>query len=614
MSNWYKITNDPTVLSWINGYRIPFISLPIQENCPSIYSDSIIESYDYEKSIAKLLKIGAIYKCSHENFEFLSRIFLVPKPNGEKRLILNLKRLNKYIKKDHFKMEDYRTASKLITKNCYMASLDLKDAYFLININKYHRKFLRFMYNGRLYEFTCLPFGLCTAPYVFTKLLKPVIEYIRSKYNILSVIYLDDLLCFGETFQECQNNVHNIKKLLISLGFIINTEKSSLTPKRQCKFLGFVYDSKNMFLQLPDDKKYKVKEILLTFVKLTKCKLRDFARFIGLLISVCPAVEYSWLHTKQFEYHKYMCLLKNSSYDQIINVPDSLKPDINWWLANIENSYCLFRFNNYNLEIFSDASLTGWGGYCGNKKVHGFWKLEESCLHINELELKAAFFTLKVFTNNLYGKEILLRIDNTTAISCINRMGSVQYPHLYQISKDIWKWCEMHKLYIFASYINTKDNTVADSLSRKKFQDTEWELADYAFQKILLNFGDFDIDLFASRCNAKCKKYITWKRDPDALAVDAFTVSWKNIFFYAFPPFILILKVLRKIISDKAEGVLVVPYWPTQPWFPLFDKLICSPCVYFEPNVNLLTSPFRSSHSLHQTLCLVAAKLSGKHI
>lgn len=72
--------------------------------------------------------------------------------------------------------------------------------------------------------------------------------------------------------------------------------------------------------------------------------------------------------------------------------------------------------------------------------------------------------------------------------------------------------------------------------------------------------------------------------------------------------------MLRKIIADKAEGVVIVPDWPTQPWFPLFKKLICSPCIYFDPDVNLLTSPFRSSHKMHQTLRLVAAKLSGKLI
>lgn len=608
-----KITTDPLILSWIEGYTIPFSSTPIRSDIPIVYPKSSQESLDFESSLHSLLKSNAIRHCSHDSEEFVSNVFLLPKPNGEKRFILNLKRLNKYITTHHFKMEDYRTASKLITQNCYMASIDLKDAYFLISVNVHQRKYLRFNYHDRLYEFNCLPFGLCTAPYVFTKLLKPVLELLRNK-NLLSVVYLDDILCFGQSYDECANNVRTTTKLLESLGFIINKDKSCLHPSQQCKFLGFVYDSSNMILKLPSEKKTKIKHTLLTFLNTRKCKLRDFARLIGLLVSACPAVQYSWLYTKQFEAHKYLNLLNNPSYEQIITLPSNLKDDLHWWLQNIVNAYCPFRFNQFDLEIFSDASRTGWGASCNDEKAYGFWKEDELFLHINELELIAAFFALKVFTKDMVDREILLRIDNMTAIACINRMGSVQYSHLYQVTKDIWQWCEKRRLYIFASYINTKDNYEADYLSRKKFKDTEWELGDYAFEQIAEKFGQFDVDLFASRCNAKCPTYVTWLPDPEAWAVDAFTLSWKNIYFYAFPPFALILKMLRKIMADKAEGVVIVPHWPTQPWYPLFKKLIHSKCIYYlEPNVNLLKSPFRSTHHLHSTLRLVAAKLSAKH-
>lgn len=330
-------------------------------------------------------------------------------------------------------------------------------------------------------------------------------------------------------------------------------------------------------------------------------------------MSACPAIQYSWLYTKLFERVKYLSLLKNPSYDQVIRLPNNLKTDMFWWLNHIDHGFFPLSCNQYDLEIFSDASATGWGVYCTDGNSFGYWKDNEKLLHINELELKAAFLGLKCFASNLYSSKVLLRIDNITAISCINRMGSVQYDHLNSVTRDIWQWCEKRKIIIFASYINTKDNYEADSLSRKKFQDTEWELNHNAFTKITRRFGYPHIDLFASRCNAKCTTYTTWRNDPDAWAIDAFTISWKEWSFYAFPPFSLITKVLQKIISDKAEGIVIVPYWPTQPWFPVFQKLVCSETIYFEPDINLLTSPFRIAHNLHKTLQLVAAKLSGKH-
>lgn len=135
----------------------------------------------------------------------------------------------------------------------------------------------------------------------------------------------------------------------------------------------------------------------------------------------------------------------------------------------------------------------------------------------------------------------------------------------------------VRKAYIvyFVSYINNKDNYEADYLSRERFQDIEWELGDYDFEQITHKFGQFDVDSFASRCNAKYPTYVTWLRDPDVWAVDA----WENKYFYAFPPF-GILKMLRKIMADKAESVFIVPHWSTQPWCPLQKKKYL-PQMYF---------------------------------
>lgn len=116
------------------------------------------------------------------------------------------------------------------------------------------------------------------------------------------------------------------------------------------------------------------------------------------------------------------------------------------------------------------------------------------------------------FTDKIHNTEILMRIDNTTTIACMNKMGSVQYPNFNEVTREIWQWCERRRLFIFASYINSKDNCEADELSRQKFKDTEWELADYAFKNIIDALGQPEVDLFASRNNAKC--FVSWKNDP----------------------------------------------------------------------------------------------------
>lgn len=105
-------------------------------------------------------------------------------------------------------------------------------------------------------------------------------------------------------------------------------------------------------------------------------------------------------------------------------------------------------------------------------------------------------------------------------------------------------------------------------LSRRFNIDTEWSLSQTSFDKILSCFETPQIDLFASRLNRKCFKYVSWKRDPSAFDIDALTLDWSAYLFYAFPPFSLILKCLHKIVNERATGIMVVPYWPSQPWYP----------------------------------------------
>ncbi|CAD6230832.1 GSCOCG00012209001-RA-CDS, partial [Cotesia congregata] len=93
----------------------------------------------------------------------------------------------------------------------------------------------------------------------------------------------------------------------------------------------------------------------------------------------------------------------------------------------------------------------------------------------------------------------------------------------------------------------SKENVVADSASRINNIDTEWEVAPWAFRQISNLFGQPQIDLFASVNNEKCSDYCSWHRDPEAFCIDTFTVKWDTFYFYAFPPFSLILKTLRKI-------------------------------------------------------------------
>ncbi|XP_053983779.1 uncharacterized protein LOC128879024 [Hylaeus volcanicus] len=297
-----------------------------------------------------------------------------------------------------------------------------------------------------------------------------------------------------------------------------------------------------------------------------------------------------------------------------VNLSKTALKDLDWWKKSSIGSYNEIRSFRFHKTIFSDALLSGWGATCNGKQAHGFWNETEKSQHINCLELLAVLLALKCFASKNRDCQILLRVDNIVAISYINKMGGVKVPYLNKIARTIWKWCLERNIWIFAEYVASKEN-LADKGSRISNMDTEWELGNYAYKRITEVFGIPDIDLFASRINKKCDRFCFWQRDPDAFVFNALRLDWSEFYGYAFPSFSLIMRTLKKFREDKATGILVVPDWRTQPWYPSFMQMISSSILRFEPCTKLLVSPCRTiEHPLARQLGLIVGVISGKCI
>lgn len=120
--------------------------------------------------IDKLIDKGVIIPVGQETGEFISTIFLRPTKDGTYRTILNLKEFNEFVADHHFKMDTLEAAISMMNPGCFMASVDLKDAYYTVPIHLLHQKYLKFWFDGIFYHYTCLPNGLANAPQIFTKL------------------------------------------------------------------------------------------------------------------------------------------------------------------------------------------------------------------------------------------------------------------------------------------------------------------------------------------------------------------------------------------------------------------------------------------------------------
>ena len=168
-------------------------------------------------------------------------------------MILNLKKFNKIVNYKHFNMECNNNVINRIKSNTYMASIDLKDAFFSVPIHNDHQKYLRFIF-GNLFQLISMPNGYRPAMRTFIKISKVPFGHLRSQGHN-SVVYVDDSYLQGDTYQSCLANILDTIKLLRELSFVIHPDKSVLTPNQATVFLGFVISSKHMTLSLTDERK-----------------------------------------------------------------------------------------------------------------------------------------------------------------------------------------------------------------------------------------------------------------------------------------------------------------------------------------------------------------------
>ncbi len=133
--------------------------------------NSASKSSVLQQELSSLLQKGAIEEVPQSEVErgFFSRYFLAPKRDGGLRPILDLRRFNFSLYKGKFKMLTIKTIMSQVQEGDWFVTIDLKDAYFHIQVVRRHRRFLRFAFGGKAYQYKVLPFGLALAPRTFTK-------------------------------------------------------------------------------------------------------------------------------------------------------------------------------------------------------------------------------------------------------------------------------------------------------------------------------------------------------------------------------------------------------------------------------------------------------------
>ena len=217
--------------------------------------------------------------------------------------------------------------------------------------------------------------------------------------------------------------------------------------------------------------------------------------------------------------------------------------------------------------------------------MQGTWDHDQVEHHINWKELFSILQAVSHFSERFQwqNKTILVRSDNTVAISYVNKTGG-RIPYLNDLMIDLHRLCQSRGLRLQATFIKGELNTVADHLSRNIPQEySKWALAADCMRAINQRFGLRTLDLFASKSNAQAEHFVSLHPEQGAMATDAFTLNWgqNNEAILFNPPFVLLPRVLQKVQRDQARGVLIAPLWVTAIWWPvMMGMLVNLPLIF----------------------------------
>ena len=572
---WRSIGSSQFILDVIDeGYRIPFYSTP-----PPSFSwnnkSALAHRSFVDEAISELLLTYRVFETDviPRNVNPLS---VSIQSSGKKRLILDLRLINKHLWKKSVKFEDLRVALNYLEKGHFMFSFDIRSGYHHVLIFPPHQSFLGFswFYKGktRYFCFRVLPFGLSSAPYIFTKLFRPLVAYWRQQ-GIHIVVYLDDGLGEAPSYQVALDHSTTVKSDLVRSGFVPNSEKSIWVPTLVIDWLGFTIDLFQGLLFIPGKKIKRVLSDINSILEANCSSARDLSALAGRINSFNLAVGNATTLMTKF---LHMSIVLQSSWDSKFLLPPSVKEELVFWKDNVRclNGRPIGRqFSGTRTIVYSDASDVGAGGVIKGRDgviCHLPWSPDEARRSSTWRELQAVHVCLSSFSKTLTGCAVQWFTDNRNIPSIIRR-GSMK-SDLHQLALSIFEIVVRNSIDLQVDWIPRSFNDHADAISRIIDFD-DWGVSFEFFNYIDHIWGPHTVDCFANFNNRKLTRFYSRYWNPDAEGVDAFCHDWAGENNWLVPPVFLVPRVIRHLAECGAEGTLIVPEWVSSPFWPMLFGL-----------------------------------------
>ena len=550
-----------------SGYVLPLKSEPTPFSRANQMS-ALTHAEFVQESINELVARGCIREVAEPPY-ICSPLSVVVGGTEKKRLVVNLRHLNKFLWKQSFKYEDLRVAMLLFQKGDFLFSFDLKSGYHHVDIAEIHTKYLSIAWGGKYFVFTVLPFGLASACYIFTKLLRPLVRYWRAQ-GLRVVVYLDDGICAVTGRQAAQAASELVKTTLSKAGFVANPDKSVWQPVQRLVWLGFVIDLAAEQIEIPREKITGLQQLINGAMAVSHVEARMLAKIVGKIISMGLAIgPVSRFMTRSL----YALLETRLSWCDRLMSPEAWE-ELKFWASSIADysSQPIWHSPGAVRVVYSDASDTGYGGYVvehGPCVAYGQWAGKEAAQSSTWRELTAVLRVLSAVATKLRNARVRWFTDNQN-VAQILQVGSKK-PSLHAVALKVFALSIHFHIRLEPEWIPRELNEKADYLSRIIDLD-DWLLNPSVFAELDAAWGPHTVDRFASFQNTQLCGFNSRCWNPGSEAVDAYTVNWAGENNWWCPPIPLIPRVIRHAQICRARGTLIAPLWPSAPFWPM----VCS--------------------------------------
>ena len=570
---WRSFVTSSWVMDWIDcGYRLMWEQAPpAPKEAPNSSSARQHEEF-VSSAVQEMLAAGAVSQLpSGVKPAVVSPLGVVPKPRSTKfRLIINMRYVNRHLIKRVFKFEGLQDLADLAERGDYAVSYDLTSGYYHVALHPSSRTFVGFAWKGVYYVYNCLPFGLSTAPWVFSKIMRELVMLWRRN-GIRVLPYLDDFLFLEQGEQACLLLSKRVERDFSSAGLLINLDKCSRTPSQQIRHLGFDVDFLAGLFKVPADRWENLQASVDAILSARggRVPARKVASLVGTVISMRLA----WGPVTQL-YTRHLYALVNAvlSLNCWVAVSEEAASELLFWqqLPRLRFEASIWPCHRgLSVRVATDASDLGWGGHTMSGPLavaHEYFTVEERLESSTFRELLGASRCLQAMVHRCEGRLVVLQVDAMNLLGIINR-GSRRLA-LNVLARDLFWFCLRHKITLAVEWVPREVNSVADDISKLLIPD-DWMLSREYFRLLDSRWGPHTCDLFASNANHQCEKFYSLHWCRGSAGVNAFGFDWSADNCWINCPYRLIGRVWRTLREQAATASMLVPFWESATWWQL---------------------------------------------